>query len=479
MFAPNLVTYTGYVVNQIEDGLKPGSGRTIIDYWSSIRLIRAAAIISIGSLELITVGLQFLLLIGPTMVRAVLEVCKLKSLCAGLPNVSFSSLGILAHKTLALAVQVIVGGPMMFWDPRQCIQLYDSLGLQRRVGRWSSQLGQLWFSVVSVYQMLHRMTGVTLSLVCLGGGIALHYPKASAALLAFFFIVSRRLMQKAVPQAALHSDPPTFSPPPTSPPVHQFTPDPQPIPQSALNPQPISLFTPDPSTRAEPEFEPVRNPVHQLVPERAPEPVLQSIPESTEPTPTFDSESKKEAEPTLEPIPQVHPGAEGKSSLGVEADPALNSEVEFTSQPDSRPIIKIIPLQTNESTIHNNLTDELSWEMNMQGYNNWTNKRGVQEQLKNDSYQGFPYVVSRVHTESFTVQLVSDDAIPKVRETMVNVSRKTWNQFVVATKKDNDGVLAESGWWTVMLFILRQSLYPKNPVSKPMRILRWVLLKSI
>lgn len=103
-----------------------------------------------GTVECVVSGIQFLLWIAPVIVKQTLRLLRLRALADRLPECGFGTLKILAHKTLALALQVILGGILVFFRPDRVVSLYDGLGLQRHrvsaltkeVDYWSRQASE-------------------------------------------------------------------------------------------------------------------------------------------------------------------------------------------------------------------------------------------------------------------------------------------------------------------------------------------------
>lgn len=133
MLTPSLSTYTGAVVNRVEDWSTPRPSASWAHHLFPSTLIGAVGISTVAAVECVTSGLHFLVLFAPVVVKKTLELFRLHRLSGAIPEIGFGSLWILARKTVALALEAIFGGVLVLWQPETAIHFYDALGLKRHV----------------------------------------------------------------------------------------------------------------------------------------------------------------------------------------------------------------------------------------------------------------------------------------------------------------------------------------------------------
>lgn len=132
MFSQSMMTYTGSLVNKVEEWSQSRVS-SIANVLFPTRLLGAAGIASAGTLECIATGLQFLLLLAPVIVKKTLQVLRIRSLSDRLPHMGFGTLWFLFRRTIALGLVVLLGAPATLWQPETGILVYDAMGLQRRL----------------------------------------------------------------------------------------------------------------------------------------------------------------------------------------------------------------------------------------------------------------------------------------------------------------------------------------------------------
>lgn len=130
MFSPTLSTMTGAAVNRIEawadSSVTPRFGRRLMP-----TVIGLVGVVAVGSVECLVSGAQFVLYFAAAVVKQTLQIFRLRSLADRLPDWRLHDFKILAHKTLALAMQATAGVGVILWRPEKLVILHDFLGLER------------------------------------------------------------------------------------------------------------------------------------------------------------------------------------------------------------------------------------------------------------------------------------------------------------------------------------------------------------
>jgi hypothetical protein len=141
MFSPSLSTLTGSVVNRIDTWFEPSTVARVGYRLVASTLISAVGMFTCGTVECLVSGIQLILYLVPILVKQALRLLHLRSWAERLPELGgLTTLKILAHKTLALAVQILMGTVLIFSHPNKVANLYDALGLQRyKVSPWKRE----------------------------------------------------------------------------------------------------------------------------------------------------------------------------------------------------------------------------------------------------------------------------------------------------------------------------------------------------
>lgn len=131
MFSPSLTTVTGKVVDRIEAWSAPWANRPRGPQRVSMACVSVLGLLGVGTFECLMSGIQLILCLAVAFVKQALRLLHLKTLAQQIPNCSLTTQKTLAHKTAALALQVLVGTLLIPFYPAQVAHVYDLMGLKR------------------------------------------------------------------------------------------------------------------------------------------------------------------------------------------------------------------------------------------------------------------------------------------------------------------------------------------------------------